>query len=359
MAWIGLRDRKRTLFDVRGLGPDRDRATIDARRGLSRGTLVIETETSASSRPLPLLRFQGVNGLDFHLHAMPGGGLVFVMSQGHSVQHCAFDTAKEGRSDKLLLSFSWDIEEGIGRFLVEQEERSGLQSATLLPEVPLNLTDLGTLFSDSGGVMMSEDVVFAALSDRPEPIGPMPTLAGLVPVRTPDGYKPVGSLKRGDLVSTVDGHTVPVLHRITRTVPAVGRFAPVRLRAPFFGLKGDLVTGSDQRLVIRGSEVEYLFGHEAVLVPARHLASAPVGHPLALPDLVTYSQVLLPDHEVIDAVGTAIESLFIGRIRRKPDLLKMSALAGYERATLPDHARKVYPVLGAFDAMVLAEHRAA
>lgn len=359
MAWIGLRDKKRSLFDTRGLGPDRGQTAFDLNRGLTRGTLLIETETSASSRPLPILRFTGSGGLGLHLHVLPGGALVFVLTQGDSVQHCQFDTAEYGRTNRLLLSFSWDLEIGVGRFIVEQEERDGLLNAVMLPVRPLNIVDLGTLFSESAQVVISDDVVFAALSDRPEPIGPMPTLAGLVPLRTPDGYKPVGRLKRGDLVSTIDGHIVPILHQISRTVPAVGRFAPVRIRAPFFGLKSDLVVGSDQRLLIEGSEVEYLFGHEAVLVPARHLATAPVGHAMAMPDLITYSQVLLPDHEVIDAAGTALESMFIGRIRRKPTLLDMSLLAGFERATLPDHARKVFPVLGAFDAKVLAEHRAA
>lgn len=359
MAWIGLRDKKRTLFDTRGLGPDRGNTEFDHNYGLTRGTLVVETEASASSRPVPILRFNGGRGLGLHLHILPGGGLVFVLTQGSSVQHCQFDTAEYGRTNRLLLSFSWDLDAGTGRFIVEQEERDGLLSAAITPVEPLNIVDLGTMFSETAQVVVSDDVVFAALSDRPEPIGPMPTLAGLVPLRTPDGYKPVGRLKRGDLVSTIDGHSVPILHAVSRTVPAVGRFEPVRIRAPFFGLKSDLVVGSDQRLLIQGSEVEYLFGQEAVLVPARHLAAAPVGHPMNMPDLVTYSQVLLPDHEVIDAAGTALESMFIGRIRRKPAVLNISLLAQFDRATLPDHARKVYPVLSAFDAKVLAEHRAA
>ncbi|MFU8881639.1 MAG: hypothetical protein ACNA7Q_04670, partial [Rhodobacterales bacterium] len=67
----------------------------------------------------------------------------------------------------------------------------------------------------------------------------------------------------------------------------------------------------------------------------------------------------LPSHEAILAAGTAVESLFIGRIRRHPSKLAASLLTGAERSRLPDHASLAYPVLRSFEAITLAERRAA
>ena len=74
---------------------------------------------------------------------------------------------------------------------------------------------------------------------------------------------------------------------------------------------------------------------------------------------VTYTQLLLPEHEAVIAAGTVAETLYVGRLRRRKDHLAASVLAGLDRHLLPEHGRPVHPVLGAFDAIVLAEQRAA
>ena len=160
-----------------------------------------------------------------------------------------------------------------------------------------------------------------------EPLGPMPALTGNVPIRTPCGYRRVGHLKRGDLILTEMGETVPVLHVIRRRVPARGSFRPVRLRAPYFGLRQDVIVAPHQRLVLSGSQVEYTFGREAVLVPARYLINGVSALAVDGPDELTYHQLLLPDHEVLLAAGCPMESLYIGRLRRKPEQLAASLLA--------------------------------
>ena len=55
-------------------------------------------------------------------------------------------------------------------------------------------------------------------------------------------------------------------HRLA--LPARGSFAPVLLRAPFYAQTQDLLVSADQLLAISGPEVEYLFGTDAVLMPA-------------------------------------------------------------------------------------------
>ncbi len=187
----------------------------------------------------------------------------------------------------------------------------------------------------------------------------MPSLAPKTQVATPNGYQEVGELRRGDLVLTADGKSVPDLQTLTRTVPAKGHFSPVLLRAPVFGLQQDIIVAPSQRLVISGSEVEYLFGRESVLVPAFHLLGGTSARAASHRLLTTYTQLLLPGHEALDAAGTVAESLYIGRLRRKKDQLNASLLANLDRNQLPDHGPSIFPVLRAFDALVLAEQRAA
>jgi hypothetical protein len=152
---------------------------------------------------------------------------------------------------------------------------------------------------------------------------------------------------------------VPVLHRLSRRVPACGSFAPVRLRAPYFGLRQDITVAPSQRLVLSGSDVEYLFNQEAVLVEARHLVGGFAAISASAGPTITYTQLLLPEHQALIAAGCVAETLFVGRLRRQQDLLEASILNRLDRHGLPEHPRPVHPVLRAFEAIVLAESRAA
>jgi len=115
----------------------------------------------------------------------------------------------------------------------------------------------------------------------------------------------------------------------------------------------------NQKIVLRGSEVEYMFGREAVLLPACHLTSHFAAQPAKGPELVTFYQLVLPGHEAVMASGCALISLYVGRIRRKPDQLAASILASIERAQLPEHPQLAWPVLKPYEAITLVSNRAA
>ncbi|MFY9209866.1 MAG: Hint domain-containing protein [Aestuariivita sp.] len=366
MAWIAIADHSDACFDAQGLGPHGARPNahfeaIPAHLLVAQGSLVIETGVSPQRRPQPLLTFsQSIAGpLQISLQAIPGGGLTLVISNGDDLHHCAISHAETGRTDLLRITYSWDSPARRGLIAVERLGTSTIAMFPVTAPQPILMRDLRALCLGDGQREFSDDVVFFAAATHIERIGPAPTLTPDTPVATPRGYRPVGSLTRGDTVMTAAGDVVPVLHRIDREVPARGRNRPIRLRAPFFGLKQDITVAPDQRIVIRGSEVEYLFGQEAVLVPACHLAGASAAAPVPLMGTIRYSQVLLPDHEALDAAGTAAESLYIGRIRRKPRLLAESQLRDLDHAFLPDHGKSLYPVLRPYDAQVLADYRAA
>ena len=357
MSWIAIsgEDLGWVCPDTFG-GAEAGRAQL-----LTRGSLMIETRLSPDGRPQTLLSYQRrhpwAGGLS--LQAIPGGSIVLVMNQGDEVFHTVLSHGRDGRTDVLRLTFSWDSPKGWGRLAVERPEADAVEAVTTPAPPPLMLEDIHTMTLRPQLCEMDPDVVFFAVSDRIEPIGPMPSLTPSVPVATPFGYKALRDLGCGDTVLTRDNGAVPVLHVVHRTVPALGSFQPVRLRAPYFGLRRDVVVAPHQRLVIGGSEVEYIFGREAVLIPAINLVNGfaavyETGH-----RLIRYSHLLLPGHEALIAADAAMESLYAGRLRRKRDRLRATLLADCPQALLPEHHRAGYQVLRPFEAITLAEARAA
>ena len=282
-----------------------------------------------------------------------------MLVEGEHIVHAAVQHAVSARTDVLRITFAWDALTHWGQLTVERPEEHHVSSTTLEGVRPIPLQSLRRMFMGRGDCLLADGLVFAALSDTIEPVGPAPSLDPKAMVLTPVGYKEVGVLQRGDTLISRNGDVVPVLYTVTRPVPARGSFAPVRLRAPYFGLLEDAVVGPEQRLVIDGSEVEYLFNQEAVLIPARHLMNGFAARSERTGPITQYTQVILPAHEALILSGTAAESLYIGRLRRNPALLKTTVLRDFDRNRLPEHGRTAFKELKWYDSIHLARQRAA
>ena len=364
MTWLALCDHEERRLSLRGLGMDKQDAPLleDAPQTLlTRGSIVFETRLSADGRPQVLFAYKTtypvLRSLTFQ--AIPGGGIAMVQVQGDRICHTAIQHQEPGRTDVARITYSWDTAVNWGRMSLEKPESTQVTAVHLDNPLPLSLEDIRGLMLGKSDQTFSSDMIFAALSNQIEPVGPMPSLLPDTPIATPWGYKPVTALRRGDSVLTRDDGVVPVLHKITRNVPARGSYRPVRLRAPYFGLQQDIIVSPDQRLIIDGPEVEYLFNQEAVLVPARHLVNgfAALNEPCG--PVVRYTQLLLPRHETLLAAGTSVESIYIGRIRRNSHHLQSSLLHAFDRSLLPEHPRPKHHVLRWYDAIHLARRRAA
>ncbi|MDQ2090714.1 Hint domain-containing protein [Marimonas arenosa] len=368
MSWIAISDAEEHRFSADGLEPGVGTAGPMLQNGrLPRGSLMLETRLSPDGRPQMLLAYERGQRHDYRLsvQALPGGGLVVVIADGGEVFHTALYHNSHDRPDILRITYSWDTTlkgrdgPSWGRLAIEQPEYDRVSSVDLIGAPPLAVEDIRVMATDPRRRHLDADVVFFAVSDRVEPIGPMPTLSAKVPVLGEGAYAYAGRLKQGDMVETLESGLVPVLQTVRRTVPACGSFRPVRLRAPYFGLQSDIVVAPDQRLVVGGSEVEYIFGREAVLVPARHLVNGISAIELTGAVTATYHQVILPRHESLIAAGCPVESLYVGRIRRKPAQLVASLMAGCDRRLLPEHGRSAYLVIKPFEAITLMQRRAA
>lgn len=364
MTWLALTDNSDRRLSLRGLGHEKRATPIIADvpdQTLSRGSIVFETQLSEDSKPQVLFGYTNPHPTHRSLvfQAIPGGGVAMVHVQGDDIAHAAIAHKNAGRAEILRLTYSWDIKYNWGRLTLEQAGESTVTSVAVENPLPLTLEDLRDLMLGRGQQDYAPDMIFAALSDEIEPIGTSPTLSPDTAIATPWGYRNASTLKRGDTVYTAEGLVVPVLQTVSRTVPARGSFAPIRMRAPYFGLQEDIIIAPDQHVVIDGPEVEYLFSCEKVLTPARHLVNGfaartePCGH------LVRYIQLVLPNHDTILAGGAPLESMYIGRIRRDTHQLASSVMFGVDRNDLPEHKAPSHKVLKWYEAIHLAKRRAA
>jgi autotransporter passenger strand-loop-strand repeat protein/autotransporter-associated beta strand protein len=131
-------------------------------------------------------------------------------------------------------------------------------------------------------------------------------------IRTPHGEIAVESLKRGDLVTTTDGHSVPVRWIGRQTVSTVFgdplRILPIRIKAGALGPdvpSRDLLLSPDHALLIDG-----------VLIQAGALVNGTtVVRETNVPETFTYYHIELDDHSLILAENAPAET-FVDNVDR-------------------------------------------
>lgn len=133
-------------------------------------------------------------------------------------------------------------------------------------------------------------------------------------IATPNGPKPVETLRAGDMILTEDGRAVPLLwasqRRFTQAETALWPdLRPVVIPAHLFGpgLPSHTLTLSPcHRIALTGWQVELVSGEPTVLVPARHL----VGHGAwrGPARAISYHHLYLDRHEVILSENLPSES---------------------------------------------------
>ncbi|WP_299849546.1 Hint domain-containing protein [uncultured Roseovarius sp.] len=132
-------------------------------------------------------------------------------------------------------------------------------------------------------------------------------------IQTPQGARAVETLRPGDLVITRDNGPQPIRWLGQRTVPGLGRFAPVTFdTGALDGLTRPLTVSPQHRLLFSGYRAELLFGTPEVLIAARHLVNDLNIRQTARAQ-ITYLHLMFDRHEIIYADGTATESFHAGQ----------------------------------------------
>ena len=131
---------------------------------------------------------------------------------------------------------------------------------------------------------------------------------------TARGARCVEDLQVGDLVVTRDHGLQPIRWMGTRTVPAKGDFAPIRIRPGVLkGQENDIVVSPQHRMLFQGYRSQLLFGESEVLVAAKHLVDG-VDVTIEQRAEITYVHILFDIHEIIFAEGAASESFHPGEV---------------------------------------------
>ncbi len=359
MGWIGQTDLNFAGFDPGGLGPGSNRfSSTDERAILATGSLVIETIFTARARaPQRILRHERRAGwmraLAVALNAE--GELSVELQQGDGAFRMRLRMPPPTTQACLRISYCWDAPGRVALLSVENLDQDLIFQTEAPAPLPVPLTDIREIVLNGPATRIGRDTRFVAFSDRVEPVGlALGILAG-TPVETPAGPRLVERLRLGEMVQTLAGPARPVRWLARRQVPALGRFQPLRLRAPYFGLSRDILCAPDHRIVLSNPETEYQLGQSAVLVEAGHLADGKSVRPERPGEpVLTYYQVLLDGHECLKYAGLWAESLFIGSIGRSPELMATTVLAELPGTAIPRHRRFALPVVTGAQARALA-----
>lgn len=173
-------------------------------------------------------------------------------------------------------------------------------------------------------------------------------------IATPYGERAIDTLQAGDLVVTRDHGLQPIRWIQSRTIPALGRFAPVRIKPGVVtGQDRDLLVSPQHRMLFTGYEAELLFGESEVLISARHLTDDRLVTVEQGGD-VTYIHMLFDEHEVVYANGGASESFHPGEV----GLSAVSALAREELFAVFPELRSMPQSYGATARRCLKKHEA-
>ena len=142
-------------------------------------------------------------------------------------------------------------------------------------------------------------------------INSIPCFVAGTMILTPDGERPVETLKAGDLVETKDDGPQPVRWIGQRQVEARGPLAPIEIREGTFGPHRQLLVSPQHRVLVRDSLAELLFGEAEVLIAAKDLVNDKSVR-IREGGTVDYVHILFDKHQLVSSAGLTTESFLPG-----------------------------------------------
>lgn len=203
----------------------------------------------------------------FSLFHDPAAGLVLIHRQGGAVVRHVLPGPLPQARGTARLSYHFDAPARSWTLCFETLSQDAPNKITVQGQnpLPLNMADMQALCTEH---RKDGPVLWFGLTRGAAPPAAAAWLGLRTPVQTSKGPVWAGNLKPGDVILTEDRGPVTLRRAPRLDLPARGSFAPVLLRAPFFAMNVDLLVSADQLVTLGGPETEYLFGEQAVLVPA-------------------------------------------------------------------------------------------
>lgn len=354
MSWIGLRDTGTLAFDLRGL--DAEPVAPPAGDSLPGAALLVEFRHRIAPERRNILRHAVSDGWrsGLTLASEPGGALALMQGTEAESRRWSLRPAALEEGETLVVTLDWSRR----LFVLWRPDRQDLTAMPLTGLLPLAIADAARMLTDPEVCRLSPDVDFVALSDRPVPMGPLGGFNPQARVAVPGGQAGVADLVPGQPVLIEGGGIARVVWAGPVTLPARGLYAPLFLRAPYHGLTEDLLVSADIHLRLRGSDIEYLFGHEVVALAARHLTDT--RSVIAVPPMPTvrYRQVALDRPGALIVNGLPVEPPGLSRLAGDIDRLALTVARG-SAATFVAARPEPCPRLRDFEALTLRRLRAA
>ncbi|MEL6609541.1 MAG: Hint domain-containing protein [Pseudomonadota bacterium] len=362
MSWIGLSDPFSQTFDLAGLAgrmPRRPAMTSVPEAALAcRGTILLEVMIDHRSVPRILASVDNGPGFAISIAFTEGNWVEFNLRiDGANWRHtlkCDID----GATQPVRIAYAWDAATRAAIFSLFQPASGRLVQVLVDGPRPIRLIDLAQLTHAVGPGDSGNHLNFLAISRAFLPTGPMPGIAGRTLVETDRGLVMMNKLGVDDAFLMADGSARKPVAIARRTLPARGSFAPVALKAPFFGLERDVLLSQESRVLMAGADVEFLLGSEAVLAPADQLRDGVSVMPVRGRATMTY---YLPIFDTVDIfqAGVGVSSLDLGAGR--PDQLSLASTLWADVATphAMRHGNCPFPEARRYEVVTLNAARAA
>ncbi len=323
---------------------------------LNRGSFVLEFELAADiSHPLMLIDYNAVTdwNMKFGLRFVPGQGITLYLAYGNATFTVMTEVEPYDFTRTARLTYSWDYEGDQGLLTLETLEDGAVSQSQFRAPLPMPAHIVDRLMAQNLRTNCARQVRFFGFSDQIEPVGLQTTIAEGSPISTPHGFQPIEKLRVGDYVMTRDMGPSPIRWIGSRLVPTQGGFTPIRLSAPFFGLMHDVFVAPEQRILFDGDAVEYMLGEDEFLVEARHLVDGRRATYDASRTSISYYQILLDSHGLINVGGCLMESLFAADIGADPEMLQTTILRDMDATAVPEHHHVVRPLMDRSAAVTL------
>lgn len=147
----------------------------------------------------------------------------------------------------------------------------------------------------------------------------IPALSAGAMVETVHGPRAVEHLQPGVTLVTTTGEAAPLRWIVARPRLCLGRDAPIRLHAPYFGLDADICVTPETRVLSQGPTVEYMFGEESVLVEAGHLTISRGARPARDRPVRLFYHLMLDDHACVRVNRCGVESALLADVLEAED----------------------------------------
>ncbi len=316
MVWAAIWDQSGRKTDIA-----LERRALDQGAVPQAGVLLEGTVTRLARKPLRLWQGQSGSETGLAVYLLPDGAVRIIhgeldlvsapafVAEGEAIR-LRYTTCALGRSGVVDL---YNLDRG-DRFMC----RTGLATLTAAAEL---------LPADRGFLDLFRGV---AISTHGLPSTDLPGVAAGTLVDTPDGPRPVESLRPGDDVLTGGAAVCKLRWNDTREVVAIGQTAPVLIRAPYFGLNDDLRVTPSTRMLVSGAAVEYQFGTDAVLIRACDMVNnVSIKRDHSRP-VIVFHHLMLDDHDCVSVGRCRVETVLLS------DLLAADGAQGAARLGLGD-----------------------